>query len=129
MFKIGDKVVCIHDGPWSSVHPKPYNIKKGRVYTIRDIGPPKREHMPFIIDDGETDLVVWLEEVMNCGPSHIIQIDVGYRIQRFRKVQKKKTDISIFHRIRENVERNAPIYSTIPPEELGKTINASVVQR
>ena len=120
MFEIGEKVICIHakpinDGIFKAT--RPFHIEEGEIYTIAGLGKSAFVDAP----------IVFLKECKNiynfCGNDferNLYGKDVGYRACRFRKLIKKKTDISVFHEIRQKVEYNAHIYSTIPKEELEK---------
>lgn len=118
MFEIGEKVICVDDKCHANTpmkgkkHP---GIDKGKVYTIAGFA---------------ANGYIFLEETFNNWfyNDHlgIVQLkgveDGGWRKSRFRKLLKKKTDISIFHEIRNKVEQNKHIYSTVPPEELEKML-------
>lgn len=90
-FQVGDKVVCINDeqefgkkncpNPNVNWRDEKLNLIKGKVYTITAIG--------FI--DLFNDVTVKLAEIPPRSG-----LDYGYHHMRFRKVQPKKTDISIF---------------------------------
>lgn len=85
---VGMKVVCVDDAPTFGHH----LLAKGHVYTIASIG-----HATGIFKDRcvRNELVVALEEVRAIcrdGTPH----DSGFAASRFRPVQTRKTDISIF---------------------------------
>ena len=107
MFKPGDEVICINDKeleehifciteftPW---------IVEGQKYTIRDVFyfpecPPQNQHG------------VWLEEVR--GPWNFVwKHEQSLRAERFRKIEKKKTDIGVL----------TSLLNTAPAKELEPT--------
>lgn len=91
-FQVGDKVVCInadkHYGKrFATISPQRFRdddlpLVEGAVYTISEIR----------IDNCSTNATVYLKEIPLRDPV----LDHGYDFTRFRKVQPKKTDISIF---------------------------------
>lgn len=100
-FYIGQKVVCVNNkGNFSSIARASLGsdgcveIKEGEIYTIRDI-----YYDPFCKDDG---IVVNLEEVRR--KIHEGGRELGYHHSRFRPLEKKKTDISIFQSILNDVK-------------------------
>lgn len=87
--KPGDKVVCIddhqNDGPIKLDH-----ITLGVEYTIRSIGIEDRH-------DREPMVSLWLVGVRrDCFWHGKLIEDFGFRHDRFRPVDPRKTDISIF---------------------------------
>ena len=107
MFELGEKVVCVDDFHHDINNNKILGIEVGQVYTIA--GFSKRHNY----------VIVFLEETINnySYPAGIPiytpeKEDCGYYAFRFRKLIKKKTktDISIFHNIRKNVEDNPSVY-------------------
>lgn len=82
---VGMKVVCV-DG--ASRPGYKYIIEElpqaGRIYTIREIGPVPSFHS----DRGK--LAVKLAEI------HRVEDRLGWRVERFRPVKTRQTDISIF---------------------------------
>lgn len=96
-WKVGDQVVCVEDGPINSGHGlDPTGLVRGCIYTIRWIG----EYYFGAIS--ETKVAVRLNEYVR-DP---FDSPVGAR--RFRKVQPRKTDISIFQRILDNPKVKIP---------------------
>jgi len=92
-FRVGMKVVCVDAGvfssnPWKTCDDDLDGLEEGRVYTIRKI------------DLYYGVLVVWLEEIVRRrrGRTKAGQLaeEAGYRPSRFRPVQHRATDISIF---------------------------------
>jgi hypothetical protein len=84
-FKVGDEVVCVN-----AVGARPGfvlygHLVEGGVYTINRIGP---NPSPFL--DGVS---LWLKESDNVCQA--TGLNIGYRPDRFRKVQKPKTDLSL----------------------------------
>lgn len=88
---VGMKVVCVDDYPGGyEARPDIFEYSDGldgltwgRVYTIRAIGP----------DQEDGSLSVWLDEIhrpLERG------YETGYAVERFRPVQHRATDISIF---------------------------------
>jgi hypothetical protein len=87
MFQVGDQVVCVDAGPCQPQDVKQWaapsgavGLQKGETYTIAAFG--------VWYGDGCTP-VVFLVETRNGRP------DAGYLPRRFRKVQRRKTDLSI----------------------------------
>ena len=78
-FRIGQKVVCIDDGP--CFDGSPYPIKKGEIYTIKQIGDcsPSTSCIGFSFVERGLHLGIW----MWCQT-------------RFRPIVERKTDISVF---------------------------------
>ena len=82
MFRVGDEVVCVDastDAGCRWIGDAPV---EGQVYTIRALGPSRLSQLPG----------VWLNEIRHCGKGGW---DEAYRASRFRKVQRRKTDLSI----------------------------------
>lgn len=84
MFRVGQKVVCVDanghlmDG-----------LKRGGVYTVAWIGEFKHPIR------GHRGLCVHLVEILRTR-CPVYDIDVPYRTSRFRPLQKRTTDISVF---------------------------------
>jgi hypothetical protein len=81
MFRVGDEVVCVDARgrpgcAWYGDVPIEW-----QVYTIRAVG----------ISRLSGELGVWLNEIRNDGGG----IDDAYRAIRFRKVQRRNTDLSV----------------------------------
>lgn len=89
MFHVGQKVVCVDNGPDCFGHAKWLDNDApivGHVYTIRRC---------FLDDDNHP--IVWLDEIKR-GPiaRNIWGEAIGYHSIRFRPVIERKTDISVF---------------------------------
>jgi hypothetical protein len=94
-FKIGQKVVCVRVGDYLSMnffHPSP--LKKGEVYTISGVG---------TINEGES-VGISLEEIVHPNGE-----PAWYLTDRFRPVQEKKTDISVFQKILNDVKQGMKV--------------------
>ena len=92
-FKPGDKVVCVDDDEDSYVLPghvyrRGLELKRGEVYTIRD-GCFQHPNYP-----GNT--IVRLVEIKREPMSEVFRDEGAFCALRFRPVQTKKADISIF---------------------------------
>lgn len=88
---VGMNVVCIDDGPAGSLLKGlfPSGLERGRIYVIASIKEDTR------IRVGTTDLST--EVVVDVGVPHPVGGDgYGFGGCRFRPVQERKTDISIF---------------------------------
>lgn len=89
--KAGDKVCCVNDNPHPFTWDQEEAPKIGAVYTISDIW----------IEEGLTafDLVEIKRSDRSRKHWSMFGLRVGYSAHRFRPVQPRKTDISIFTRI------------------------------
>lgn len=104
-FRVGQKVVAvgydIHYDPNSIMwrHPKAAYPEIGGVYTIRQINVWAKYTL------------VLLHEVDNQHMLAIVggKIEPGWDSRAFRPVIEHKTDISVFHRILDNVNIRAPM--------------------
>jgi hypothetical protein len=104
MFHVGQKVVCIYAG---NIPGNPHAtgrfeaseaLVEGNVYTVR-----KYYH-------NEWGAQVWLDEVARSAMSQKRWgVNVGYNADRFRPVIEKKTDISIFARILDDVSKRGTV--------------------
>jgi hypothetical protein len=82
MFRVGDEVVCVNAIPGGHYDPPRAHLVRGEVYTIsavrmargREILVVELVEAPWLANDG--------------GPG-------SFRADRFRKVQRRKTDMSI----------------------------------
>src|ERR1700687_6044735 len=89
MFRVGQKVVCVDDmghgrySPFATCNFDLEGLRKGEVYTIRDIG------RALGVD------VVRLEEIHR-SYSSFVGDENFYAGQRFRPIVERQTDISIF---------------------------------
>ncbi len=89
-WKVGDKVVCINADGLAEYEEAPV---RGQIYTIRDIAA-----------DWVGRVGVRLQEVRNGPHPGVVPDDSGctergFLTSRFRKVQPRKTDISVFEAI------------------------------
>lgn len=89
MFHVGQKVVCVYSGTWQ-VHGHETTPKHGCVYTIRAIDPStsKGPGLLFYEIKNRPDQYV--------GPNGWRLIEKRWWAMRFRPIQERKTDISIF---------------------------------
>ena len=88
MFEIGQKVVCIRGSQDNNITVLiwgGYHVHEGEVYTIRGFAANPIDM---------TSPGVYLEEIIN--PSGLLGDEVAYRMDRFRPIVEKKTDISVF---------------------------------
>lgn len=88
----GAKVQCVDD-EWRDPHPRgwPCPLVKGAVYSVKEIMPPTGWYM-----GSRKHFVITLAELQNVGWRGE---DVGFATNRFRPLQKRQTDISIFTRL------------------------------
>ena len=96
-WKVGDKVVCVDDtlgnySSWKVADECMDGLVAGRVYTIRRVG----------VFAGT--LCVWLREIHRPLRGRLCRQfgEIGFAAARFRPVQTRKTDISVFTRILNN---------------------------
>jgi hypothetical protein len=88
MFYIGQKVICIDDTVVTGdVRGFSAWVVKGSIYIIRDIAPPDPFGGGFLLEEITADIH---------QPSGI---EYGWRITRFRQLDERKTDISIFREL------------------------------
>jgi hypothetical protein len=117
-FEVGQKVVCV-DAKRTNKNNAP-ELVEGKIYTIRWIGP----HTPY--GDKEATICVRLVEVpsRDNSPSWLIDgmkrmgmseqeindyvIDHPFRATRFKPLQKKTTDISVFKEILNKANADGP---------------------
>lgn len=99
---VGMKVVCVDDAghyaPWGRCDMDMDGLKVRRVYTIRMIG--------FYRDQ----LAVWLDEIVRPirGDNAELYGEPGYSVLRFRPVQPRATDISVFTSMLTGVKEREP---------------------
>ena len=93
MFRVGQKVVCVDD---QGTDPHGVlELHKGNIYTIRWIGMYKHPFEP-------NQLCVRLYEINQRGtvgrsqPVPDRHKDIPFRATRFRPLEERKTDISVF---------------------------------
>jgi hypothetical protein len=83
MFYIGQEVICVKESS-NDVHRDYWiYVVVGNTYVIRDM----------YIDPYTGNLGLVFEGIVNI-PHPITNIEIGYKSERFRPVQKKQTDIS-----------------------------------
>lgn len=102
-WKIGDKVICINDNiddftNYQIAKSLNVNLKldlhgliKGKIYTISGFEEPR--------SFTKSKLCIILKEIKRP------KITQGFAVERFRKVQPKKTDISIFTNMLKSKEK------------------------
>lgn len=98
-WKVGDKLVCVDAEShgkytsWVTIGDLD-GLTAGETYTIRKIAPYGY--------DGK--VCVWLNEIVRPLRGNVCQQhgECGFDPRRFRPVQKRKTDISIFQRLLTN---------------------------
>ena len=100
-WQVGDRVVCV-DGDWyyPPASGRPWPLVTGEVYTIANIGKGCGFYRSFV-----HGVVIDLVEVKN--PDDPYLETPGFNASRFRKVEPRKTDISVFERFLLNP--NAPV--------------------
>jgi len=86
-FKPGDEIVCVNDGPIDGRLGWQANIRAGEIYTVSAVGivPPPHPQWGMVT-------------VHLVGVSHVCRthgIEVGYRADRFRKVERRNDSLSI----------------------------------
>jgi hypothetical protein len=102
MFHVGQKVVCVDDsGNWTNGFY--YEIPvKGRIYTIRDID------TRCVVFFGKAAIRV--EEIILPIENTLVgEWEPGYSPDRFRPVIERKTDISVFTRILDKVNKRETV--------------------
>lgn len=99
-FYIGQKVVCIAKGDWSTaiqIHleggQRVVVPKAGDIYTIRDIYID-----PFIGVTG-IRLVEVVNDSITRWANYKLYMEIGWHEHEFRPLQERKTDISIFRKL------------------------------
>lgn len=113
-FQVGQRVVCVHDdshpteplgmGKWIPSEA----IRKGEIYTITSIY-DFRGFMCFQLAEVSRAILSRLEY----GEK------VGYGAWRFRPLEEKKYDISIFNEICRGIEQGKPIiHDPVSPEKV-----------
>jgi hypothetical protein len=93
MFRIGQKVVCVDDGPIDERYIGfKMEIARGEIYTVRWVGPSPH---PDYLGVPAVRLVG-----INRGFDHNTPCnDMPFSAHRFRPIVERKTDISIFTRL------------------------------
>jgi hypothetical protein len=82
MFMVGQKVICV-DNSASRFYGTSVALKKGAVYTVTEVLPPKR----FPPEDGYGICVAEAQPAPRSG---------GFLASRFRPAVNRNTDIAIF---------------------------------
>jgi hypothetical protein len=106
MFHVGQLVVCVNDAVsnviFLDLDTLPGKLlEKGRIYTVRKVGPPKK-FLHYATREFVNDTPVWLEEVVRSqGEWH----DEPFGSVRFRPVDERK--IEIFTKMLEPVKEGA----------------------
>ena len=112
MFHVGQKVVCINDDfshfQWKISYAS--FPRKDVVYSIRAVGEDLWLNLPNAIPT--KDVTVWLNELIN--PPRFwndvpIPYEYGFPGCMFKPLEEKKTDISTFTKILDNVKNNKVI--------------------
>ena len=96
MFHIGQRVVCIHDIGCAQGNEFPNIPIKGSIYTVRGFVSPDvgNERTPGML----------LEEVVNAPWEYNEGVfEPSFHPYHFRPVVQRKTDISVFKRMLDNV--------------------------
>ena len=98
-FHVGQKVVCVNDTPLVEGGDLS-GLKKGRIYTVREVGlySPLAPTVPCIR----------IKEITN--RPKIKGVEWPYREYRFKPLEERKTDISVFERL---LVPNAKITETV----------------
>lgn len=93
-FRVGQKVVCVDMNTYGRLSRwKGERVPNAdQVYTIRAV---------FVSDDGLDEVGVLLEEIRN--PINWTGQEFGFLASRFRPVVERKTDISTFTKILDDV--------------------------
>jgi hypothetical protein len=81
MFRVGQKVVCVDDLPPPGFDGQDMLIRRGVIYTVREVG------LPSWMDGTEC---IRLSEVRQAND------DTPYWARRFRPIVDRPTDISVF---------------------------------
>lgn len=93
MFYVGQKVVCVDDTPRSQ---KTYGLTRGRIYNVRGI-----------CENARGEVGLQLEEILI--PEKLMNGDErGFYVDRFRPIQERKTDITVFTEILRKATRRKP---------------------
>jgi hypothetical protein len=98
MFHVGQKVVCLKEGPWVATYGGPCPAGSfpvnGEVVTIREI--VRHDGRGFLRFHEHRNPVHW------GGP------ETAFAAERFRPIIERKTDISCFVRILDKVNSKQP---------------------
>lgn len=100
MFFIGQRVECIDASPARYIFPTFDVLKLGRIYTIIEC--------EWYINDDINGFAVKILEVIL--PNTYFGSEGWWDALRFRPIDKKKTDISIFEKILKEERNNTPGY-------------------
>jgi hypothetical protein len=106
--KVGDKVVCVDDAPHAPHTVSGYTVlpEKGRVYTIRGIVVGHQ----WLINYGDG---VFLNEIVRPSGGRT-GVEQPWNVTRFRPVQPRKTDISVFTALLKSTPTHKPVRETEP---------------
>ena len=105
-FHVGQKIVCINgnfkDSRW---YRSLYQPKQGHIYTIRDFA-----HAEYVAaSDSPSGSFVYLVEIINPPVLWYNGFwELAWPLRRFRPVIERKTDISIFTKILDDVRAKEP---------------------
>jgi hypothetical protein len=100
MFHIGQKVVCVDDSPPPPGRPVYWPmVVKGQVYTI----------VGFDIEDSARCGIGLILAEARLGFIPPWKGEMGWRRTRFRPVQERKTDISVFTEILTKTKAPEPV--------------------
>ena len=99
MFRVGQKVVCIDAKPRKRGHVA--RLTEGSVYTISKLGPGDNDGAELFLVEMGAISHPWF----------------GFYADRFRPAVERKTDISVFTKILDNVRVKTPPQRETPHEE------------
>lgn len=98
---VGMKVVCVDDEPWPEFKSEMDGLTSGQVYTIRKVGLDPYPGFPGV--------GVWLDEIHRPLDKGFEQYgEASFSAARFRPVQTRKTDISIFEAMLTGAKTKVP---------------------
>lgn len=86
MFEVGDRVVCVNDGPDDVIYPdftvvEPVPLVRGNIYTVLAVYPPLFEHPDFEGNETTFDLAT-----ISVGVLGFDELD-AWEVCRFRKLR------------------------------------------
>lgn len=95
MFHEGQKVVCVDERPCACCDiPTPCAVRKGIIYTVASCLPS----LGLLSD--------WAVTVVEV-PTSAHRGHAGFRAERFRPIEEKKTDISVFTEMLKSEKQDA----------------------
>jgi hypothetical protein len=94
MFRVGQKVVCVHHHPIERRHAWARYPEKDAIYTIRGISPYKSKHL------------LLLHEISN--GIHECGIEYGFNAIHFRPIVSRPTSIAVFEEILRTASTRLP---------------------